>query len=243
MIDIHTHIIFDVDDGPETIEESIALLRESHAQGVRHIIATSHRRKGMFETPEEDIALHFKELVERVKLELPELTLHYGGELYYSSDVQEGLESGKYPRLANSRYVLVEFSSTTAWKQMHSALTSLLLSGLTPVVAHIERYNVLESDSDKVREMIAMGCYTQINSSSVLKPKLLGDPYKRHKKRARYFLENDLVHIVASDMHNMTKRRPYMREAYQIISKEYGIKRAKALFEYHPEAILLNELI
>lgn len=153
------------------------------------------------------------------------------------------MESQRYPRLASSRYVLVEFSSQTPWKQIHSALTNLLLLGLTPVVAHIERYNVLEGDKEKVKEMIAMGCYTQINSSSVLKPKLFGDKNKQHKKRARYFLEHDLVHIVASDMHNMTKRKPYMKEAYRIISKEYSLSMAKALFETNPEAILLNELI
>ena len=53
MIDIHSHIVFDVDDGPKSIEESKALLKEAYNQGVRTIVSTSHRRKGMFETPEE----------------------------------------------------------------------------------------------------------------------------------------------------------------------------------------------
>ncbi len=52
MIDIHSHIIFGVDDGPKTIEESLSLIGEAYRQGVRYIVATSHRRKGMFETPE-----------------------------------------------------------------------------------------------------------------------------------------------------------------------------------------------
>ena len=55
MIDIHSHIVFDVDDGPKTIEDSKLLIEESYRQGVRTIVSTSHRRKGMFETPEEKI--------------------------------------------------------------------------------------------------------------------------------------------------------------------------------------------
>ena len=62
MIDIHSHIVFDVDDGPKTIEDSRALLEESYRQGVRTIISTSHRRKGMFETPEAKIEENFKVL-------------------------------------------------------------------------------------------------------------------------------------------------------------------------------------
>jgi len=75
--------------------------------------------------------------------------------------------------------------------------------------------------------MIDMGCYMQINSSSVLKPRLFGDEQKQLKKRARYFLEKDLVHFVASDMHNVDKRPPYMAEAYRLIKEEYGEQRAQ----------------
>ena len=66
-----------------------------------------------------------------------------------------------------------------------------------------------------------MGCYMQINSSSCFKPRLFGDNYKFMKKRARYFLDKDLVHVVASDMHNLESRPPYMREAYELIAKKY----------------------
>ena len=87
-----------------------------------------------------------------------------------------------------------------------------------------------------------MGCYTQINSSSVLKPKLFGDRYKFMKHRAQYFLDKDLVHFVASDMHNVDQRPPYMEKAYQLIEKRYGSNRARALFIGNQQALLDNEL-
>lgn len=243
MIDIHSHIVFDVDDGPKTIEDSRALLEESYRQGVRTIISTSHRRKGMFETPESKIEENFKQVQELAKEIADDLTILYGAEIYYTSDILDKLEQGKIPRLADSQYALIEFSMITPYKEIHTALSNVLRLGVTPVVAHIERYHCLENDEKKVRDLINMGCYTQINSSSVLKPKLFGDTYKFMKKRAQFFLEKDLVHFVASDMHNLDPRPPYMQEAYQIISKKYGESHAEQLFRKNQELLLRSEYI
>ena len=243
MIDIHSHIVFDVDDGPRDLADSRALLEESYRQGVRTIISTSHRRKGMFETPENKIAEHFKLVQEIAKEISDDLTVLYGAEIYYTSDVLDKLEKKIIPSLADTRYALIEFSMTTPYKEIHTALSNVLSLGITPVVAHIERYHCLENDEKKVRDLIDMGCYMQINSSSVLKPKLFGDKYKFMKKRARFFLEKDLVHFVASDMHNLDDRPPYMEEAYQIISKKYGVAYAEQLFRKNQEILLRNEYI
>jgi hypothetical protein len=243
MIDIHSHIVFEVDDGPKTIEDSRALLEESYRQGVRTIISTSHRRKGMFETPEAKIEENFKQVQELAKEIADDLTVLYGAEIYYTSDILDKLEQGKIPRLADSQYALIEFSMITPYKEIHTALSNVLRLGVTPVVAHIERYHCLENDEKKVRDLINMGCYTQINSSSVLKPKLFGDTYKFMKKRAQFFLKKDLVHFVASDMHNLDPRPPYMQEAYQIISKKYGESHAEQLFRKNQELLLRSEYI
>ena len=243
MIDIHSHIVFEVDDGPKTIEDSRALLEESYRQGVRTIISTSYRRKGMFETPEAKIEENFKQVQELAKEIADDLTVLYGAEIYYTSDILDKLEQGKIPRLADSQYALIEFSMITPYKEIHTALSNVLRLGVTPVVAHIERYHCLENDEKKVRDLINMGCYTQINSSSVLKPKLFGDTYKFMKKRAQFFLEKDLVHFVASDMHNLDPRPPYMQEAYQIISKKYGESHAEQLFRKNQELLLRSEYI
>jgi len=243
MIDIHSHIVFEVDDGPKTIEDSRALLEESYRQGVRTIISTSHRRKGMFETPEAKIEENFKQVQELAKEIADDLTILYGAEIYYTSDILDKLEQEKIPRLAGSQYALIEFSMITPYKEIHTALSNVLRLGVTPVVAHIERYHCLENDEKKVRDLINMGCYTQINSSSVLKPKLFGDTYKFMKKRAQFFLEKDLVHFVASDMHNLDPRPPYMQEAYQIISKKYGESHAEQLFRKNQELLLRSEYI
>ncbi|WP_062003909.1 MULTISPECIES: capsular polysaccharide biosynthesis protein Cps4B [Streptococcus] len=243
MIDIHSHIIFDVDDGPKTLEDSRRLLEESYRQGVRTIISTSHRRKGMFETPEEKIAANFKQVQELAKQVADDLTVLYGAEIYYTSDILKKLEEGTFPGLGGTKYVLIEFSMNTPYKDIHSALGNVIRLGMIPVVAHIERYHCLENDEDRVSELINMGCYMQVNSSNVLKPKLFGDRYKFMKKRVQFFLERDLVHFVASDMHNLDDRPPYMQKAYQIVAKKYGAERAEELFKTNQEILLSNEFI
>ena len=99
MIDIHSHIVFDVDDGPKSIEDSKALLREAYNQGVRMIVSTSHRRKGMFETPEEKIATNFLKVREIAKEVADDLVIAYGAEIYYTLDVLEKLERKEIPTL------------------------------------------------------------------------------------------------------------------------------------------------
>lgn len=241
MIDIHSHIVFDVDDGPTTIEESLALVGESYRQGVRTIVSTSHRRKGMFETPEDKIFANFSQVKEAAEAKYEGLEILYGGELYYSSDILERLEQCQVPRMNDTRFALIEFSMTTPWKEIHTALSNVIMLGITPVVAHIERYNALEFNEERVKELINMGGYTQINSSHVLKPKLFGDKYHKFKKRARYFLEKNLVHCVASDMHNLGPRPPFMDKAREIVTKDFGPNRAYALFEENPQTLLENK--
>lgn len=243
MIDIHSHIVFDVDDGPRTREESLALLQEAFSQGIRTIVATSHRRKNMFETPEEVIMENFKEVQSLAKQELPDLTILYGAEIYYSEDALEKLEHNQIPTLNDTQYALIEFSTRTPYWEIRNALSKILLLGIKPVIAHIERYDELENNEKRVKELIDMGCYTQINSSSVLKPRLFRDKYRLFKKRAQYFLAHNLVHCVASDMHNLTARPPYMKQAFTLIKQQYGEEKAQELFTVNPQSIISNKII
>ena len=243
MIDIHSHIVFDVDDGPSTIEESLALIGESYRQGVRTIVSTSHRRRDLFKTPEEKIWENFKQVKEAAEAKFEGLEILYGGELYYNNALLEKLENHQVPRMNDTQFALIEFSMKTSWKDIHEAVNKVLMLGVTPIIAHIERYNALENQEDRVRELINMGCYTQINSAHVLKPRLFGDKYRVFKKRARYFLEKNLVHIVASDMHNLDKRPPYMDQACEIIEELYGSSRAYNLFEGNAKTLLENKYL
>ena len=241
MIDIHSHVVFGVDDGAKTEKDTRDLLEESYRQGVRTIIATPHRRRGMFETDIEIIKSNFKRVEDIAAEVAQDLRVYLGSEVYYKEGEIAKIESGEYPRLAETDYVLVEFPYEMRYKEIHRALNKVILLGLTPVVAHVERYN--DVDEKGVQELINMGAYIQINAASVLKPKLFGDKHKHYKKRAKKYLEAELVHFIASDMHNMNSRRTYMREAYDIIEEKYGPTIAYELFEKNQEKLLMNKII
>ena len=243
LIDIHSHIIFGVDDGPQTIEESRSLLIDAYNQGVRTIVATSHRRIGMFETPEDTIEKNFKSVQKLSKEIASDLNILYGAEIYYSSELMDKLEKKMIPSINGSSYVLIEFSQTTKFWEIKNGLINILRLGYIPVVAHVERYQAFDRNEEYLKEIINMGCYIQINSSSVLKAKWFNDKNKFLKKRAKYFLDRDLVHCVASDMHHLSKRPPFMKEAFEIISHTYGRKKAKELFVDNPNRIVTNQMI
>lgn len=243
LIDIHSHIIFGVDDGPQTIEESRSLLMDAYNQGVRTIVATSHRRIGMFETPEDTIEKNFKSVQKLSKEVASDLTVLYGAEIYYSSELMDKLEKKIIPSINGSSYVLIEFSQNAKLWEIKTGLTNILRMGFIPVIAHVERYQSFENNENYLKELIHMGCYVQINSSSVLKAKWFNDKNRLFKKRAKYYLDKDLVHCVASDMHHLSKRPPYMKEAFEVISHKYGVKKAKELFVENPIRIITNQMI
>ena len=116
-----------------------------------------------------------------------------------------------------------------------------MTSGKIPVIAHIERYECLEKNIKLIEKLIEHGVKIQVNAESVLKPKLFGDKHKKYKQRAKYFLEKDIVDIISSDEHNLDTRKPYMKEAYDVILKKYGEEKAKLLFELNAENILRDE--
>ena len=243
LIDIHSHIIFGVDDGPQTIEESRNLLMDSYNQGVRTIVATSHRRIGMFETPEDKIEKNFKSVQILAKEVASDLTVLYGAEIYYSSELMDKLEKKMIPSINGSSYVLIEFSQNAKFWEIKSGLIHILRLGYIPVVAHVERYQAFDRNEEYLKEIINMGCYIQINSSSVLKAKWFNDKNKVLKKRAKYFLDRDLVHCIASDMHHLSERPSFMKDAFNFISKKYGRKKAKKLFVDNPKLIITNQII
>ena len=100
----------------------------------------------MFETPEDKIFANFSKVKAEAEALYPDLTIYYGGELYYTLDIVEKLEKNLIPRMHNTQFALIEFSARTSWKEIHSGLSNVLRAGVTPIVAHIERYDALEEN-------------------------------------------------------------------------------------------------
>jgi protein-tyrosine phosphatase len=138
--DMHCHIIPDVDDGARDIDVSINILKKEYQDGISNIILTPHFREGMFETPEEKIRENYLLLKERVREEIPDMNLYLGCEYHVNMDMEEQLSERTQFRLADSRYVLLEFSGADSAAYIKERVYVALSLGYHPILAHIERY-------------------------------------------------------------------------------------------------------
>lgn len=237
MIDIHCHVLYGVDDGAQTLDDTRALLSQAYEQGVKTIIATPHQRKGRFEASRATIERHFEAIQALAQEIAPDLTLHLGTEVFYSNSMLDRLEQGQILTLAGSDYVLVEFDYGLAYREIVRAIRAIQLLAYDVVIAHIERYDAFHKHPERVREMKKLGCRIQVNAASLL-PLGLFDRHKVLKKRARQLLDAGLIDIIASDAHSIDRRPYHMAEAYAVVAKKYGLDYAHRLFVTNPEKII-----
>lgn len=234
MIDIHCHLLYGVDDGAKTIEESVAMLEEAKRQGIVGMILTPHYRHGMFAYPTEEIEEHFRLLVPYARK--LEMYLALGTEYHVNSQIVEALEHRRCRTLAGSRYVLCEYSHDTEYSYIYQMTQELLLHGYVPVLAHAERYQAL-ADLGDVEEIRSLGAWITVNADAALGLEGMGP-----KKYCRKLFKEELVDVVASDSHGIRERACHMEKCRAYIEKKFGKEQTENLFLKNPLKILKGEV-
>ncbi len=229
MIDIHAHVLPGVDDGPDTLEESITLVRSAVEQGVTKIIATPHHRPPRYDPKNVEEA--YRLLKNRIKeLNIP-LELYLGREVYSDLNLIDMLQDIKPLNMVDSDYILLELPSLKIYPTHYTIFDELLQRNYRVVLAHIEKYPYLIDDYETLSYLIKLGFHTQINAKFVV----------TQTKKAIRAIKAGHVHIVASDAHDMNKRRYQLKEAYRIIARKLGTKIADQLFLENPNRVLNNQ--
>ena len=197
MIDIHTHVIPNVDDGSHSLEESLAMIKHEIDIGVDTIYCTPHHIYHRYEKSVEEIKESFRLLKEAVEKENLPIKLYLGQEICYShrEDTISMLKEGKLLTLNNTNQVLLEFSFTREPEDLMDVIYNFSISGYQVIVAHVERYEWMTYD--KVLALRNEGAKIQINSDSVL-----GRTFWKEKRFVKKLLKKDLVDYVASDTHS-----------------------------------------
>lgn len=235
MTDIHCHLLFGVDDGPETMEESARMLRYAKEQGIRRIIATSHYRHGMFSHSKERIEASLNQLLPVAKSLGIELGV--GTEYHVNSSVVAAMEQGKCFTLAGSRYVLCEYSHNTDYDTIYRMSGELLAHGYVPVIAHVERYLCMTKEVYRAEELRELGGWIQVNADAVLGYEGWGI-----KKYCKKMISRELVDVIASDSHDVKKRCCHLKECKMYVSRRFGDDTAERLLVHNPEKIWKNLL-
>jgi protein-tyrosine phosphatase len=231
MIDAHCHLLHRVDDGSGAIEESIAMLHEAACQGIEAIILTPHYRYGMFSYPKEAIEAHFMKLLPYAD-ELG-IRLCLGTEYHVDSGMIDAFSSGKCHTLADTRYILTEYSYDSGFSYAKQMTQEALHAGFLPVIAHAERYKFVMDEPGCVDALREMGALVQVNADAIL-----GLDGRGAKKLCREMLRGELVDLVASDSHGICERACHMRQCFEYVEKKYGPQRAERLFYSGPAQIL-----
>lgn len=241
MVDIHSHILFAVDDGAKSFEESREMLADAYTQGVRKMVATPHLSVHQLNSTKDRIKQNFKILEAFVREQYPDFQIYLGSEICYTYNIIEKIRNDEFILMGDSDYLLIEFEDKVEYKTIFNTARDIFLCGKIPILAHVERYDDLAFRSDKIGRLYDMGCIIQLDADSVLKGKMFC--YDKYKRRAKFLLKNQYVHCIASDAHNMKIRRNAIRRAYKCVEEKYGVDIAKELFCKNPERILQNKLV
>jgi len=195
MIDIHSHIVFDIDDGSKSMEESIAILRRANERGIHGMFATPHFMEGMYANKDEVLS-KIDVLKEKLRDENINMQIYPGHELYIDDNAVQLLNDGKVLTLNNSRYVLVEFPFMTQLVNLESILFDLTLKNYVPIIAHAERYIYVQKDINVAKAWIERGYLLQLNL-----PTFYGKYGSEAKKTAIKMLKRNMFHFVGTDVH------------------------------------------
>jgi protein-tyrosine phosphatase len=234
MIDIHHHCLPGVDDGPRELDEAAEMCRMAADEGIETIVATPHVLRGRWQSFKPD-ELHARiETLREKSGDRPRLLL--GSEYFFAHDMVEVLQAGSaIVPLAGSRYVLVELASNNVPPMIEQPLYRAQLGGWIPIIAHPERNLVLQSRPELVGELIEHGARMQVTAGS-----LTGDFGPAAQRAAQSWITQGLVHFVATDAHNTTKRPPRVQAAIAVLKDLAGPEVAEALTHRNPLAVIEN---
>ncbi len=237
-IDIHSHILPGIDDGSDSMETSLKMLRMAEKDGISQMILTPHYKPWHRNTDHIEIRDKVAQLQERMRQEEIDVRLYTGGELYYHSSLTEELDQGMAETLAGSGYVLVEFDPLVDYDYIRNGIYALLMGGYYPIAAHVERYRNVCCKTDRIIELMEMGCLMQVNAGSIMGQYGIGT-----KQLTKKMLKQNMIHFVATDAHDLDRRTPCLSRCAEYIGRKYGETVRRRLFYDHPMCVLQNEYI
>jgi protein-tyrosine phosphatase len=235
MIDLHSHILPEIDDGAQSIEDSIEMARMAVADGIEVMACTPHFMPGMFDNEIGDVRKRVTSLNNVLMSEGINLALVMGSDAHIRPDFLSCLRGNLLPTIHGSRYVLFEPPHTVLPQRMEELLFNITVAGYVPILTHPERLKWIEQSYESITDLSRQGVWMQITAGS-----LTGRFGKRAKYWAQRMLAEGLVDVLATDAHNTSSRPPLLSEARDMAAAELGVDEATNLVVTRPECVLEN---
>ena len=240
IADIHTHILPGVDDGAPDMDTSMQMIDVAYNEGTRRLFLTPHYMSRHNDYEPRALKPIFAEVEQEARRHYPELEIYLGTEIYYTSGVLEDLRAGLIETMADSRYVLVEFSPKDSFEKIYQAAREITNAGYRMLVAHVERYKCLERKKDRLYRLADMGVTFQTNASAIVKGE--GHTPSQPSRWNRKMVTEDWISFVGTDAHDMKYRAPRIVEAASWIQNKNPASAADILWN-NSQAIIDDKLL
>ena len=235
MVDLHCHILPGIDDGAQTIEDSMAMAEDAIGDGIKCVVATPHANTE-YRFSYAKVLAACEELQNRLK---GRLTIATGCDFHLNPENLLALKEDSAPYCINQKdYLLVEFNEFSIPPAMDQTLHELHLMGLRPIITHPERNGILRAQPERLLGWVQQGCYAQVTAGS-----LSGVFGRGAQADAWTWIYQGLVHFVSSDGHNTARRPVKLRFAYEAIARERGKELAEALLVENPRAAFEGKVL
>jgi len=237
MIDTHNHILPGLDDGADSLEETLEMCRIAAEDGIQRVVATPHTFDGEFVNHVDDVRLAVRELNVVLSSQQIPVQILPGMELRISADIGVMLEEGKILTLNDSKFVLLEFHPTQLPVGFINLADQLISNGYSPIIAHPEKNAAIQRNPEVLFHWVTGLDYgrllVQISADS-----LVGQSGYRAARTAKILLKNNLVHLIASDAHSPRTRPPRLSEAVQAAARIVGRENAAKMVNDVPQAVI-----
>jgi len=233
VVDIHSHLLPEVDDGPKSWDVAIAMCRMAAGDGITDMVATPHANDRYHYDRPYRMTLR-GELRQRVG-DSPKISLGCDFHLSYEN-LQDALANPARYTIGDTHYMLVELSNYSVPLQTTDSFLKLGDCGITCVITHPERNPILRENLQRVLEWAEQGCVIQMTGSA-----LTGFWGERTRCAAQWLLEHNAVHVLSTDAHDAQKRVPVLSTARDAVAEIVGAEVAEALVEQNPRAIINSQ--
>jgi protein-tyrosine phosphatase len=245
FIDLHCHLLPGIDDGSNSIVETVEMLRIAHQRGTRGIVATPHVFQPMFATRSQvalcgSFSRMTEELTDMASYSdhsfLEEIEVHLGSENLVTPEFLQALGESKVLTLGGSRYLLVEFPLFMPFPLIVSAVDQILEREMIPVLAHVERYEAFHEELERLDDLRHGGCVIQVNAEA------FGNGHSNERSELALSLaKSGLVDVIASDGHDLKVRPPDVSGAFDYLSREFSEQSLSRWMSENPARILADQ--
>ncbi len=238
MIDLHSHILPGVDDGSPDLATSLAMARMAVEDGIKVMACTPHFLPGLYNNDANDIRQRTAAFSQELASQGIPLRLVTGGDVHIRADMVSVLQGKRALTLNDTRYVLLEPPQIVMPLRLDTLISKMVEAGFIPVITHPERLSWIEQHAAILKPLVMAGAWMQITAGS-----LTGRFGKRPLYWAQRLLQTGLVHVMATDAHNLGSRPPRLAHAVALAAREVGTLEAQNLVVNRPKFILDNQLV